>query len=565
MALSLFFAPATIVSGHPVTNPKVFANLVLVNAKIWTVDGDHPEVEALAAWQGRILAVGTNAEMRALAGPKTVVLDGKGRRVLPGLHDSHLHLLGGGLRLNQVALKDAKDLNEFGQRLTEFDQKLPRHRWITGGGWDHDRTLAGKLPSAADIDRFVADRPVFLRRYDGHMALANSKALSLANISAGTADPAGGQIDREPGTNRVTGILRDNAMALVEAIIPKPDEAEIIEGVRGALAAMRQAGITSCADMEGSATPVRRILLRVYQQMARAGELMCRVEVRLPIAEWKELAALPIQANFGNDYFRIGGVKGYMDGSLGSNTAKMFAPYLNDPNTTGLFVTSRDQMLEYVQDCDRAGLSIAVHAIGDEANAAMLDICDAVRNSNGPRDRRIRIEHSQHLRPQDIPRFRELGVIASMQPYHVVDDGRWAEGRIGAARCASSYAFRSLLDSGAKLALGSDWPIAPVNPFLGIDAAVNRRTIDGKHPDGWFPEQRITVREAIEGYTLGAAYASFQEKERGSVSPGKYADFVILSHDILDPALRNVIGSTQVVATVVGGKIVHDARPASDR
>jgi hypothetical protein len=317
--------------------------------------------------------------------------------------------------------------------------------------------------------------------------------------------------------------------------------------------------------MEGNSASVRRALLRVYQQMARAGELSCRVEVRLPISEWKELAALPIQANFGNDYFRIGGVKGYMDGSLGSNTAKMFAPYLNDPNSTGLFVTSRDQMLEYVRECDRGGLSIAVHAIGDEANATMLDICDAVRKDNGPRDRRIRIEHAQHLRPQDYARFRELGVIASMQPYHVADDGRWAEGRIGSPRCASSYGFRSLLDSGAKLAFGSDWPIAPVNPFQGIDAAVNRRTLDGKHPGGWFPEQRITVREAIEGYTLGAAYASFQEKERGSILPGKYADFVILSQDILNPSQRNAIGSIQVVATVVGGKIVHDGRPASDR
>ncbi len=234
----------------------------------------------------------------------------------------------------------------------------------------------------------------------------------------------------------------------------------------------------------------------------------------------------------------------------------MFEPYLNEPGSTGVFVTPLDRLRELIRQADAAGLSVAVHAIGDRANAELLDIYAEVARVNGPRDHRFRVEHAQHLRPQDYPRFKAQGVIASMQPYLVIDDGRWAEGRIGTPRCAASYAYRSLLDAGARLALGSDWSVAPLSPLLGIDAAVNRRTLDGKHPGGWFPEQKITVAEAVEGYTLGAAYAAFQEKERGSLEPGKLADLVVLSRDILAGAERGHISETRVEVTVVGGKVV---------
>jgi predicted amidohydrolase YtcJ len=536
------------------------ADLILVNGKLWTVDRTKPEAQALAVWQGRILAVGNDAEIRALAGPTTKTIDLHGRRVVPGFYDSHIHLLMSGMRLAQVALKDAADEAEFGRRLVAFDKKLPRDRWLLGGEWDHDRTFNGQLPTAELIDKYVADRPVFIRRFDGHMGVANTRALKMAGITAATPDPPGGVIYRKPGSKEPSGNLRDNAMDLLDKVIPESSEAEIVEGVMAALAECRQAGVTSAQDMDGSDAPTRRRLFRLYQQLARNGQMTMRVDFRWPLALWEEVARLGVQADFGNEYVRIGGVKGFMDGSLGSSTAKMYEPFVNEPGSTGVWVTPREKMREWVLAADKAGLSIAIHAIGDRANAELLDIFAEATRVNGPRDRRFRIEHAQHLRPVDYPRFAELGVIASMQPYHAIDDGRFAEGRIGAVRCASSYALGSLLKAKANLAYGSDWSVAPVEPLLGIDAAVNRRTLDGKHPEGWYPEQKISVADAIEGYTLGSAYAGFQEHDRGTLTPGKLADCVILSRDILDPAERDHIAETGVLATIVGGKVVYEKR-----
>jgi predicted amidohydrolase YtcJ len=536
------------------------ADLVVVNAKVWTVNPKQPEAQALAVWNGRVIAVGSDADVRKLVGPKTKVLDLHGQRVVPGFYDSHVHLLGSGERLAEVALKDCADEAEFGRRLKEFDRKLPRERWLTGGEWDHDRTFAGQLPTAATLDKYVADRPVFIRRYDGHMALANTRALQLAGITADTAEVNGGVIYRHPGTKTPTGLLRDNAIGLVDRLIPPPTEEGVAESVRAALAEIRQNGVTSVEDMDGSDRATRQKLFRLYQRLARNGQLTCRVDLRWPLGDYQELARLGTEVDFGNDYVRIGGLKGFIDGSLGSSTAKMFEPFVNEPNSTGVYVTPPGTMRDLVLAADKAGLSVAVHAIGDQGNAVMLDIFAEAIQKNGPRDRRFRIEHAQHLRPQDTKRFAELGVIASMQPYHVIDDGRWAEGRIGAVRCASSYAFRSILEAGGKLAFGSDWSVAPISALEGIDAAVNRRTLDGKHPGGWFPEQKITVAEAVEAYTLNSAYASFQEKERGSLELGKFADFVVLSRDILAPAERDHIAETKVRYTVVGGKVVYEGK-----
>jgi predicted amidohydrolase YtcJ len=537
------------------------ADLLVVNAKVWTVNPKQPEAEAIAIWQGRILAVGPTADLRALAGPKTQVLDVKGKRVLPGFYDSHVHLLGSGQRLGEVALKDAKDEEEFGRRLKEFDKKLPRDRWLLGGEWDHDRTFNGTLPTAELIDKYVPDRPVFLRRYDGHMGVVNTRVLKMANITAKTDEPNGGVIYRKPNSKEPTGLLRDNAMDLIGGLIPAPSDDEIAESVRNALEEAKSVGVTSVQDMDGSDPATRRKLFRIYQNLAKAGKLTIRVDLRWPLADWNELAKLGAESGFGDDWVKVGGVKGFIDGSLGSSTAKMFEPFINEPNSTGVFVTPPTKMREHILGADKAGLSVAVHAIGDRGNAEMLDIFADVAKENGLRDRRFRIEHAQHLRPQDIKRFKELNVIASMQPFHIIDDGRWAEGRIGAKRCASSYASRSLLDAGAKLAFGSDWSVAPLSPILGIDAAVNRRTLDGKNPKGWFPEQKITVQEAIEAYTINSAYAGFEEKDRGSLEVGKLGDLVVLSRDILADAERDHLAKAEVVFTIVGGKVVYEKQP----
>jgi predicted amidohydrolase YtcJ len=541
------------------TNPPIAADLILTNGKVWTVDKAQPETQAIACWRGRILQVGSDEEIKALAGPQTKVIDLRGKRVVPGFYDSHLHFLGGGLQLSRVDLKDAKDEAEFGQRLAEFDKKLPRDRWLLGGNWDHDRAFKGALPTAATVDKYVKHRPVFIRRYDGHMALANSIALKMAGVTKETKDPPGGVIDRLPDGSPA-GVLRDTAMGLVDQLIPEPTEEEIVEAVRAAMRACAENGVTSVQDMDGSLRETRRTLFRVLQRLARSGELTVRIDLRWPIALHQELATTGVEANFGGEFVRIGGVKGFMDGSLGSSTAKMFEPYEGEPGNTGVYITEPDRMRALVRSADRAGLSVAIHAIGDQANAVLLDIFSEVGHQNGVRDRRFRIEHVQHLRPADYGRFKQFDVVASMQPFHVIDDARWAEGRIGKARCASSYAYRSLLDAGATLAFGSDWPVAPLDVLAGIDAAVNRRTLDSKDSNGWFPEQRITVAEAIEAYTLGSAYGGHQENQRGSITPGKLADFVVLSRDIFDPTEQDKIAETTVDLTIVGGKVIFDRK-----
>jgi len=556
-AIALHFVLPSILFAQEKPRPLT-ADLVVLNAKIWTVNKKQPEAEALAVLKDRIVFVGKTADASLFVGPDTRVLDLKGKRVVPGFHDSHVHLLSSGQRLSQVALKDAVDEREFGARLREFDKKLPKEAWMLGGNWDHDRAFGGRLPTARDIDQHVAERPVFIRRYDGHMALVNTAVLKMAGITSATPDPSGGVIYRDPKTKEPTGLLRDNAMGLVAHLVPAPSEAEIIAAINAALAEARRLGVTSVQDMDGSGAVVRPKLLRLLQEMSKNGKLTLRVRLHFPLGSWSSLAQVGVQVGFGDVWVQIGVLKDFIDGSLGSSTAKMFEPYINEPGSTGIYVTPLSKLRDNTLAADRAGLQVAVHAIGDRGNAELLDIFAEVAQKNGPRDRRCRIEHAQHLRPQDYKRFADLGVIASMQPFHIIDDGRWAEGRIGKKRCESSYALRSLLDAGAKVAFGSDWSVAPFNPLLGIDAAVNRRTLDGKHPGGWFPEQKITVAEAIECYTLTSAYAAHQEKYLGSLEVCKLADFVLLSRDILAAGERDNIARTEVLMTVVGGRVVFD-------
>lgn len=537
------------------------ADTFFVNGRFLTPAGD---VGVVATERGRIVYTGPPGPLmgRGFFGPFKVV-DLGNKRVVPGFYDSHAHLLGGGLQLARVELKDAKDEAEFSARVKDFDGKLPRDRWMLGGNWDHDRAFNGALPTAAALDRAAPNRPIFLRRYDGHMGLANTAALKLAGITADTKDPPGGVVYRLADGKTPSGVLKDNAMDLIEKVIPDPPADEVAEAVRAALKEAARCGVTSMQDMEGSSPAGRRTLLRALQALDRRGELTCRVDVRWPIALHKELTHLGVEANFGTGFVRIGGVKGYMDGSLGSSTAKMFDPFANDPKNTGVYVTDPADMGPLIRSADAAGLSVAVHAIGDQANAVLLDLFADAAAKNGPRpSRRLRVEHAQHLRPQEFARFKRLGVVASMQPFHVADDGRWAAGRIGEARCESSYAFRSLLDHGAVLAFGSDWPVAPLDPIPGIAAAVTRQTLDGKHPAGWHPKERISAKEAITAYTAGSATGAGQEKDRGTIEVGKLADFAVLSADPVNVPAGGTFdwAGLKVDMTVVGGNVVFERK-----
>jgi len=532
------------------------ASLVLLNGKIWRVNEAQPRAEAVACLGSRIVAVGPNGEIRKWIGAGTEVIDLGGKLVLPGFNDAHVHFFSGGENLASVQLRDAKSEDEFRRRIAEFAAKQPAGRWITGGDWDHENWTPARLPTRQSIDAVTAGHPVFVNRLDGHMALANSEALKLAGITRDTPDPPGGTIVRD-ATGEPTGVLKDAAMVRVYRTIPEPSDDQIADAVRAAMRYAAENGVTSVQDM--SAAPG---ILRVYQALLASGELTVRISGHQPLATWERLAAVGLRADFGGEKLHIGALKGFADGSLGSTTALFFEPYLDAPNTSGLAnseMIPESKMQKHILDADRAGLQVAVHAIGDKANHMILGMYEEAERQNGMRDRRFRIEHAQHLLPDDIPRFGKLHVIASMQPYHCIDDGRWAEKRIGAERAKTTYAFRALLDSGAVLAFGSDWDVAPMAPLLGIYAAATRRTLDGKHPDGWVPEQKITVAEAIRAYTMGSAYASFDEKIKGSIDPGKLADMVVVSDDILSiPAVE--IEKTRVEATVFDGKVIYRRR-----
>src|SRR5437660_5039021 len=533
-------------------NPLFAADLIIVNANIHTMDRSHPAAAAIAIHGNRIIAVGSNDEIKKLAGADTKVIDAKGRLVLPGFNDAHVHFMSGGFQLSSVDLRDATTPQEFAERIRDFAAKLPRGRWITGGDWDHERWPDAKLPTKELIDRYTPDTPVFVNRLDGHMALANSLALKLAGVTRETKDPDGGVIVRDSKTGEPTGILKDAAQSFVWKVIPAASFEEKLAAARAATNHAASLGVTSVQDMSAGAD------VSVYQALLDRGELKNRIYAVWPLPRWERLAQTGVRAHFGSAMLRTGGLKGFADGSLGSTTALFFEPYNDAPNTNGIpsdEMFPEDAMLERVRGADLAGLQVIIHAIGDRANDNILSIYERVEKENGNRDRRFRIEHAQHLRPQDIPRFARDKVIASMQPYHAIDDGRWAEKRIGHERAKTTYAFRSLLDSGAILAFGTDWTVAPLNPMLSIYAAATRRTLDGKHPNGRIPEQKISLGEALRAYTEGNAYATFNEGKWGTLAPGYYADLVVV-----DPNLFTVppdsLDRARVSYTVVGGKVI---------
>lgn len=534
---------------------RVFADLIIVNAKVRTMDTHNPTAEAVAILGNRVLAIGASKEIGQLAGPNTRVIDARGRLVLPGFNDAHVHFLSGGFQLASVDLRDAATPQEFANRIKLFAEKVPAGSWITGGDWDHERWTGASLPTRELIDRFTPNTPVFVNRLDGHMALANTVALKLAGVTKQTPDPDGGLIVRDPTTGEPTGILKDAAMSYVWKIIPASSFGEKLAAARAVTEHAAKLGVTSVQDMSAGND------VGVYQMLLDRGELKTRIYAVSPLPAWERLSQTGVRAHFGSDILRIGGLKGFADGSLGSTTAFFYEPYLDAPNTRGLAgdeMFPEGAMLDRVRHADNGGLQVMIHAIGDHANDQILTIFETVMRENGARDRRFRIEHAQHLRREDIPRFGRDKVIASMQPYHAIDDGRWAEKRIGKERAKTTYAFRSLLDSGAMLAFGTDWSVAPLDPMLSIYAAVTRRTLDGKNPNGWVPEQKISVEEAVRAYTVGSAYAEFQENVKGSLTRGKLADIVMLSGDIFSIDPRE-IEKVKVTLTIMDGRVVYEA------
>ena len=535
------------------------ADLIIQNARIWTVDPSLPEAESVAILGDRIVAVGSNQQVDAWHGPQTRVVDAAGKRLLPGFNDAHVHFTDGGAQLDSVELNDATSPQEFARRIGERATKTTKGEWVLGGDWDETKWTPAELPTKELIDAVTPAMPVAVNRYDGHMVLANSLALKLAGITAQTPDPAGGVIVRDKQGNP-TGALKDAAEDLLFKAVPPPSHDQRRHAIERALEHAASLGVTSVQHMNPDYADIA-----IYSELLDEGKLTTRIYAAPLITQVDDQVKIGIRRAFGGPYLRIGAVKAYSDGSLGSTTAYFFEPYSDRPGNRGLL---SDEMhpLSLMQDrmmrADTAGLQICTHAIGDAGISAILDIYAAIEKEHGSRDRRWRIEHSQHLAVKDFDRFAQLHVIASVQPYHAIDDGRWAEGRIGHDRASRTYAFRTLLNHGVRLAFGTDWEVAPLNPMLTLYAATTRATLDGKNPDGWFPEQKLTIKEAIEAYTMGSAYAEFQESEKGSITPGKLADMVLLSDDVLsiDPVkIRDV----KVFKTWVGGKLTYDNGAAS--
>jgi predicted amidohydrolase YtcJ len=521
---------------------------ILIEGRIWTSDPRRPWADAVAVRDERIVAVGAREDLQKYLGDKTRVIDAGDGMVVPGLIDSHIHLIDGGLRLAGVQLRDANSKEEFVRRIGDYAIKVEPGVWIDGGDWDH--TLwGGELPSRDWIDAVTPKNPVWINRLDGHMALANTAAMQAAKVGEDVKDIPGGEIVRDQA-GRPTGVLKDNAMSLIDRAQPDAALERKLDATVAAMDYLAARGVTAVHHL-GTWPQVD-----VFRVAERRGLLKTRIYACTPLEQWERLAKEVKERGRGNDWLQIGGLKGYVDGSLGSHTAAFLEPFSDKLGDRGLLVNTEEDLEKWTTGADRAGLQVVVHAIGDRAIRTQLDIYERVSKANGPRDRRFRIEHSQHIHPQDLPRFAKLNVIASMQPYHAIDDGRWADGVIGPKRCETTYAFRSLIDSGARLAFGSDWYVAPPTPMEGVYAAVTRRTIDGKNPDGWVPQQKINVEEALKAYTIDAAYAGFSESNLGSIEPGKLADIVVLGRNLFDTP-PNELDKVPIQITIVGGKIVY--------
>ncbi len=527
------------------------ADLVLVQGNIYTVNPQQPRAEAVAIRGEYIVAVGSNTEIQKWIGPNTRVVDLGGRFALPGFNDAHIHLANGGAAKLAVDLSGAESLEAFQERIRARLSDYRPGEWITGRGWDHTLWDPPRFPTRADLDAVSREHPILLTRVDGHVAVANSLALQQAGVTRATPDPPGGEIQRDSLTGEPTGLLKETAMGLVARAVPPLTPTQRRRGIELALAEAAQLGVTSLQDNSSWDD------FLLYRELREQGRLTARITEWLPFqAPLEQLLEMRRQGGVRDRWLKTGALKGVTDGTLGSRTAAMLEPYADDRSTRGILRIPQDELRRMVIERDAAGFQIALHAIGDLANRAALDAFEAAQRANGRYDARHRIEHAQVVAPDDFARFAALGVIASMQPVHESTDMRWAGQRLGPERSLGAYAWRTMLRQGGRLAFGTDYPVEPMDPRRGLYACITRELPEGGPAGGWVPEEKISVEECIQAYTLGSAYAEFEEQNKGQIAAGKYADIVVFAEDLTRIPPRQIL-TTPVVFTLVGGRIVY--------
>lgn len=533
------------------------SDLLFRNGNFWTGNARSQSADFLTCDDGLITSVGSGDGSSGTHDSRKII-DLDGHFTMPGFIDSHTHFRSGGASLRQINLRETASESEFSRSVRRYAASHPPGKWIAGGNWDHEAWRSKSLPTKELIDEFTPSTPVFLDRYDTHMALVNSVALRLAGIDRNTPDPRGGIIVRD-NAGEPTGIVKDAAREMVLKLIPKPSFGDLLDDARTALRHARGLGLTSVHEIGTERD------LEAYVELRKLEELTARIYHVLPLSSFSRIPELDASMVPNDNFIRIGALKAFADGSLGAGTAWFFDPYDDDEGNYGISSDSLSsgRLEEWAVEADKNRLHLAVHAIGDRAVSEVLGLFERIQETNPTWDRRFRIEHAQHVRPQDFIRMKRLNVIASVQPYHCIDDGRWAVRKIGENRAKTTYAFKTMSDRNIPLAFGTDWPVAPLNPMEGIHAAVTRQTIDGKTPGGWVPEQKISVERALSAYTQGGAFASCSEDVKGTLEPGKLADIVVLSDN---PFLvsHDQLKDIKVLMTIVGGKVVFAEGKFSD-
>ena len=525
--------------------------LVLLNGNIYTMDEENPRANAVAIYGSKIIAVGETEDVQRLVGRSTKVIDLQGKTVIPGLIDCHIHFISYALRAQEITLDGVASLGKVLEKIAMRVETVKSEKWIMGGGWDKNLWALGRNPNREDLDEVSMNNPVALESKDCHTLWVNSLALSKASITKETMNPPGGEIERDPKTGEATGILKENAIHLVKSVLPESTVEEVMKALKPATMIAHTLGVTSIHVPEG------RQSFQVFQRLQSRGELRLRVCMLIPMENLGAVTELGLTTGFGNELVRVGMVKMFADGSLGSQTASMLKPYEGDPENRGILIMSIEEMRKVVATASTHGLGVAVHAIGDRAIRMTLDVIEDVSETEAGRIILWRIEHTQHVNPRDLKRYRQLGVIASVQPSHIALDMDIAEKHLG-RRSREAYPLRSLLDNGVTLAFGSDSPVMPMNPLLGIYTAVTRKRVKGYPSGGWYPEERISVDEAVRAYTLDAAYASGEEEIKGSIEPEKLADLVVLSRNIFEVSEEAIVDA-RVEMTVFDGDIVYEA------